>query len=551
LSARSMIANNLQTVLKLQNINTDDLEHSTTNSSYELYCTRDEANRIRDNLSSVLPNQYHHVWYSMKPKPLQNIEKQSISSQQENEKQKEYSGQCHFGSMLSYNKFASGQSRDGFNIKIWYNRRRNGSDPESIRIVNRLNRNEEIFISMKSIQKQVLVHRHPDMIQIVLMFCITNESSTYYRTIANSSDVLLTFTNTHHAWTFLHGLTSHKDEGKFQINWVLLEQQTLDENRSINVPLMDSFKNQYALQMLLSMELDQNHCYDLTGVYDDYQQSVEQQSQKRNKRSNQQEYYHVPFATLTPLKIIFHPLESTIGHRALRQQQFNGEQNLLLVHIRDDDSSILQDFSDALKDRIKDKMLNGIKCQDKTYRFIGSSTSQLKDLSYWFLSLENKSIDQARQLLGNFSAINNVANYIARVGQYFSTTRQTQIRLQYIEKISKPNQLPPYVTDMPDVQIDTDKKYCFTDGIGKISLGLAGLVARNLKIPLESRDDIPSAFQIRLAGCKGMLVIDYESTLDDYYIKIRPSMKKFESDDWVLEICDHSRPSKQKIITQL
>jgi len=99
------------------------------------------------------------------------------------------------------------------------------------------------------------------------------------------------------------------------------------------------------------------------------------------------------------------------------------------------------------------------------------------------------------------------------------------------------------VTTIDDIKTK-DKKYCFTDGIGKMSWGIAGLVATKLKIKLESKDDIPSAYQVRIAGCKGMLAIDHESTLNDYYIKVRNSMEKFKSNNWDLEICEYSKPRK-------
>ncbi len=54
----------------------------------------------------------------------------------------------------------------------------------------------------------------------------------------------------------------------------------------------------------------------------------------------------------------------------------------------------------------------------------------------------------------------------------------------------------------------------------------------------------PSAFQIRMAGCKGLIIMDPQSTFEQFYIKIRPSMKKFECDDWTLDICGCSRASK-------
>ena len=41
-----------------------------------------------------------------------------------------------------------------------------------------------------------------------------------------------------------------------------------------------------------------------------------------------------------------------------------------------------------------------------------------------------------------------------------------------------------------------------------------------------------------------MVAIDPNSTLQQYYIHVRPSMMKFVSNDWNLEVCDYSRPSK-------
>jgi RNA-dependent RNA polymerase len=109
---------------------------------------------------------------------------------------------------------------------------------------------------------------------------------------------------------------------------------------------------------------------------------------------------------------------------------------------------------------------------------------------------------------------------------------------RYVEKFSPGIEF--VVTIIDDVETK-DKKYCFTDGIGKMSWGVAGLVARKLKIKLECQNDIPSAYQIRIAGCKGMLAIDPESTLNDYYIKVRPLMIKFHSNNWDLEICEYNK----------
>ncbi|KAF8692039.1 hypothetical protein HU200_039988 [Digitaria exilis] len=75
--------------------------------------------------------------------------------------------------------------------------------------------------------------------------------------------------------------------------------------------------------------------------------------------------------------------------------------------------------------------------------------------------------------------------------------------------------------------------YNFSDGIGKITPKLALEVAK--KLPLID-NYVPSAFQIRFAGCKGVVAIwpgKYEGAR---CISLRPSMKKFESAHSVFEV---------------
>lgn len=93
-------------------------------------------------------------------------------------------------------------------------------------------------------------------------------------------------------------------------------------------------------------------------------------------------------------------------------------------------------------------------------------------------------------------------------------------------------------------------QYCFTDGNGLVSRGLSRLIAHRLSIDIKNPENIPSAYQIRMAGCKGLIITDPHSTFDQLYIKIRPSMKKFECNDWTLDICDFSRPSKVLIVEE-
>lgn len=64
---------------------------------------------------------------------------------------------------------------------------------------------------------------------------------------------------------------------------------------------------------------------------------------------------------------------------------------------------------------------------------------------------------------------------------------------------------------------------------------------------LELDQPTPSAYQIRYAGCKGMLSVDVrlDKNPQGHQLILRDSMKKFDSDQsYVLEIVKYSQPSK-------
>lgn len=86
--------------------------------------------------------------------------------------------------------------------------------------------------------------------------------------------------------------------------------------------------------------------------------------------------------------------------------------------------------------------------------------------------------------------------------------------------------------DIPDVQ-SPDGSRVFSDGVGTISVDVVKSIWRYIPV----KKSAPTSFQFRMGGSKGMLSAD--SRLPGSVIKIRPSMRKFESVGMKeLEICD-------------
>jgi hypothetical protein len=90
---------------------------------------------------------------------------------------------------------------------------------------------------------------------------------------------------------------------------------------------------------------------------------------------------------------------------------------------------------------------------------------------------------------------------------------------------------------IPDIKIkkepgctDPEGEYTFTDGCGNISIELSKLI--NEKLGLY----ICTAYQIRLGGAKGTLVCKPSIGQEVRMVELRPSMIKFKSPEYPLEV---------------
>ncbi|KAF4632504.1 hypothetical protein G7Y89_g5632 [Cudoniella acicularis] len=238
---------------------------------------------------------------------------------------------------------------------------------------------------------------------------------------------------------------------------------------------------------------------------------------------------YVRKATVTPSTVYFSSPTVETTNRVLRHYSRENEKGRFLrVQFTDEifegriNSCADKQRNDELFSRVYRTLYNGIRIGDRRYEFLAFGNSQFRENgAYFFCPTEHLSCDDIRDWMGNFSHINVVAKYAARLGQCFSTTRA-------INGLSAPD-----IVTIPDIERNG---YCFTDGVGKISPFLAQMIAAELKFHSTTP---PSAFQFRLGGCKGILVVSPEA--EGREVHIRKSQQKFTSTYNGLEIirCSH------------
>ncbi|CAI8609942.1 unnamed protein product [Vicia faba] len=189
-------------------------------------------------------------------------------------------------------------------------------------------------------------------------------------------------------------------------------------------------------------------------------------------------------------------------------------------------------FAKPFKTEIYKRVLNilreGVLIGSKRFEFLAFSASQLRSNSVWlFASNDKVKAADIREWMGSFNNIRSVSKCAARMGQLFSSSRQTF------------EMAPQDVDLIPDIELTSDGiKYCFSDGIGKISQTFARQLAQKLKL---DQNRIPSAFQIRYGGYKGVIAVDPHSFRK---LSLRNSMLKFESKNSMLCVtkCSESMP---------
>jgi hypothetical protein len=169
----------------------------------------------------------------------------------------------------------------------------------------------------------------------------------------------------------------------------------------------------------------------------------------------------------------------------------------------------------------KPVFLNGIQ-----YSFLGCSSSGLKQRKCYMYKGDIAAVEKVLDECGSFKSIKSVSKQLKRISQLFSSGIPTELNVE-----------DDNVSIIPDIET---KGGNFTDGCGSISDDFA---AKIIDGALIKTDHIPSVFQIRYAGCKGIVCRD--PRLSQKTLVIRKSMKKFNSGSKpfkMLWLCDYSKP---------
>ncbi|CAG9327586.1 unnamed protein product [Blepharisma stoltei] len=199
--------------------------------------------------------------------------------------------------------------------------------------------------------------------------------------------------------------------------------------------------------------------------------------------------------------------EPELSNRVTRRYFYEDKENLLRVSFTDENLNKILPYPDDLKKRVE-SLLACLNFAGKSYQVLGFSASQLKEHSAWMLhQTEEVNGEKIRKKLGDFSQIDCPGKYVARVGQSFSASR-------FMMTLAEDQ-----IIRIKDIKTE-NKKYTFSDGIGKVSQDL--VTAINTLAGCRA-----CAFQIRLGGCKGVIALD--DTLTGSVVYLRPSQVKFES----------------------
>ena len=170
---------------------------------------------------------------------------------------------------------------------------------------------------------------------------------------------------------------------------------------------------------------------------------------------------------------------------------------------------------------------SGVTLNGAHYYFYAHSNSQLKSGTCVLFAGSLAEISQRIESLGDFTKIKSVSKLAKRIGLLFSSAKvATQLQ-------------PDRSEDIPDV-IRGD--YNFTDGCGLIAARFAKILVQKLNICFRNQRYLPTVYQIRYRGYKGVLTLD-PNLQGNTLVQFRDSMRKIKGGaDLSFCVVEYSKP---------
>lgn len=236
---------------------------------------------------------------------------------------------------------------------------------------------------------------------------------------------------------------------------------------------------------------------------------------------NSKDSYLIRKLVVTPTRIIYLGKSQEGGNYLLRRNSELVDAFCRVSFCDEDRSALFPGRFANLAHRVNFFVRIGIPLFDGRYEMLAYSSSQLRAFSYWSVYVTDNKKNLPKIIidkLGNFSDEVKVAKRAARIGLCLTQTYEGEQVL--FEKV-------------PDIVSPTQS--ILSDGIGRISESYARELAEKNDIRLHGQRYIPSAFQFRLEGYKGVVVVDrklHEKTSkDNRHLLLSHSQCKFSNSD--------------------
>ncbi|EJD75145.1 CBR-RRF-1 protein [Loa loa] len=338
--------------------------------------------------------------------------------------------------------------------------------------------------------------------------------------------------------------------------------RSIESRNQFLMHVVDSYEQDEAitlevLERLINMVDEMKNIPPLISAFDNIHKSIFVKKDllaEIHERSANEGFQRVRKAVITPTRMLLVVPELLMGNRVLREFDEHGDR-ALRIQFRDDDGTHLRRNkvgSYIIETTVHNCLLHGIYISNSHFVYLASSNSQMRDNGcYFFNDGDDGRVGKIREKLGKFDRT-NIPKLMSRMGQCFTQSKESDVVLKR-KKYNK-------TYDVIGGKDSCGEPFIFSDGVGKLSEDFAERIAKDLGL----NKCVPSCFQFRLRGLKGVLSVDpalrqrrlwaecndvedknrKTEKVNDLDVLFRPSQDKFHAPrKEMIEIVKYSSPT--------